>query len=224
VFTTGPFGVVTQTNVALIPAQTQFGGVLIGGPALVTINDTFRTTNNFNGGVFGLRSEGRYGMFTFTSVFKASIGDMHERIDIFGGSNFVDPTGRSGVLSASTTFNTTALNSGAGGGTGGAVGGVLANAGNIGTYVRDRFTVIPEIGLNFGIALTRGCTGYVGVNLIYFPNVIRPGEVVSPLVSSSAIPLSPSYGTAGARRGPPFLFNETDQWLGGVNFGMVFKY
>ena len=193
---------------------------MVGGPAVVQIRDQFRATNQFNGLVVGLKSEARYGMFTASTYAKVGIGEMHERMEIFGGSSFYDPTGRSGV----TTTNQSVFNSATGGGAGAAVGGVLANSGNIGTFVHDRFTVIPQAGTNIGIALTRRLTGYIGVSVLYFPDVVRPGYLVNPVVSSASIPFSASYGAAGAANNPNFLIHEVDHWLGGVNFGMKFSY
>ena len=101
---------------------------------------------------------------------------------------------------------------------------MLANPANIGTFVEDRVSVIPEVGVNFGIALTRGLTGFIGVNFLYIPEVIRPGTQASPIVNSAAIPFSSSFGAAGAQRGPRIIFEQDDYWLGGVNFGLMLRY
>lgn len=222
VFVSGPFGIITQLPAVRLPAQTTFGGVTIGGPAALTIRDQFRTTNRFNGGVIGLRAEGRYGIVTLSTTGKVGIGNMHERVEISGSGSFVDPTGRSGT----TPGIVNAFNLGVGGGTGSAVGGVLANSGNIGVAVRDRFTVIPELTSNIGIAVTRGLTAYVGVTVMFFPDIVRPGDVVNPVVSSAAIPFSPNYGALGffAPRNSPVQIRETEHWLGGVNFGFKLRY
>ena len=184
---------------------------------MVQIRDQFRVTDRFNGAVFGLKSEARYGMFTSSLTLKGAIGNMHERVEIQGASTFVDPLSQSGTP---TTFG---FPSGVGG-NGGAVGGVLAHPGNIGTYVRDRLTVIPEVGGTVGIALTRGLTGYVGVNFIYFPDVVRPGSAVNPVVSPASIPFSPNFGQLGAQRSPGFRFIEEDLWVGGATIGLMLRY
>jgi hypothetical protein len=220
IFVTGPFGVITQLPAANAPAQTVFGGATVGGPAVISITDRFRTRNDFNGLMLGLRAEGRYGMVTVDGYAKASIGDMHERVDIFGGGSFFDPTLRSGT----TPGVLNAFNLGAGGGAGGAVGGVLANASNIGVHTHDRFAVVPEFGGNLGIAVTQGLTLYTGVSFIYFSDIVRPGDQVNPVVSSAAIPFSPNYGAFGAPRSPAFQLRETSHWLGGVNFGLRLRY
>jgi hypothetical protein len=215
VFTGGPFGQVNQ-NTQIVPAQGTLGGAVVGGVAVVRVQDEFRATNRFNGAVLGLKLDGRYGMFTTSATLRTSVGNMHERMEIMGASTFIDPLSQSG--------NPTGFGFASGvGGNGGSVGGVLANPGNIGTYVRDRFTYIPEVGVTFGIALTRGITAYIGGNFIYFPDVIRPGSAINPMVSGSSIPFTTTFGNGGARS-PSFRFIEEDLWLGGATFGLTFRY
>lgn len=215
-FAGGPFGQIGQ-NTVIVPAQAPLGGTIVGGQAVVQIRDQFRATNRFNGGVVGMRFEGRYGMFTSSFTTKVAGGNMHQRVEILGASTFVDPGVQSGTP---TTFG---FPSGIGG-NGGSVGGVLAHPGNIGTYVKDRFTVIPEVTATWGIALTRTLTGYIGVNFIYFPDVTRPGQAVNPFISSASIPFSPNFGAPGFPRSPTFKFNETDLWVGGATFGLQLRY
>jgi hypothetical protein len=219
-FQAGPFGTVTALPAVVGAAQGTFGGEYIQGPAMVTIQDRFTAINQFNGFSIGFKSDARYGMFTCDSFAKIAIGDMHERVNIVGGGYFTDSTGISG--SNANVLGAAAL--GVGGGSGAAVGGVLANAGNIGTHVQDKFTYIPEVGLNFGIALTKGLTGYIGGNFLYFPNIVRPGNLVDPYISSAAIPFSSNYGAAGAPRGSSFQMVESDHWIGGLTCGLILKY
>ena len=205
-FTTGPFGTVSQTGATVAStATTTFGGVGVIGPATIDTRDTFRTINRFNGFVVGLKGEARYGLLTASSFAKIAVGNMYERVEVLGTGAVISGTGTN--RSVGTAF-----------------GGVLANASNIGTYTNDRFTYIPEFGGNVGVALTGGLTGFIGVNFLYFPDVVRPGTIASPLVSSAAIPFSPNYGAAGAPRGPALRIVEEDHWLGGVNFGFMLRY
>lgn len=215
VFNGGPFGQVVQAT-QIIPAQGVLGGAVVGGVAVVQVRDDFRVTNRFNGGVLGFKLDSRYGMFTSTFTAKASVGNMHQRVEIGGASTFTDTLRQSG--------NPTGFGFASGvGGSGGAVGGVLANPGNIGTFVNDRFTYIPEVGATFGVALTRGLTGYVGVNFIYFPDVVRPGSAVNANVTSSSIPFTTTFGNGGPR-GPGFRFIEEDLWIGGATAGLMIRY
>ncbi|MCI0699835.1 MAG: BBP7 family outer membrane beta-barrel protein [Planctomycetia bacterium] len=223
IFTVGPFGIITLTGAGSVPAQGTFGGINFLTPTFIDIRDRFRTTNMFNGGIIGLKAEARYGMITTSGFAKVAVGNMHERLEIFGGGAFFDPTGRSGSAIA-PIFAGGGLVQPNGRGVGTAVGGVLANPANIGTFVQDRFSVIPEFGANVGIALTKGLTGYIGAQFLFIPNVIRPGSQASPIVNSAAIPFSSNYGAAGATRGPRIIFDQDDYWLGGVNFGLQLRY
>ncbi len=216
VFNNGNFGIIGQA-VNIGPALATIGGVVVGGPAVAQIRDEFRATNRFNGLVLGFKTDSRYGMFTSSLVAKCAVGNMHQRMEINGNSTFVDPTSNSG--------NPTAFGFGAGvGGSGGSVGGVLATPGNIGTYISDKFTFVPQVGATFGVALTRGLTGFVGVNFIYFPDMARPGSAVNPFVSSASIPFSPNFGFPGAPRSPAFRFVQEDLWVGGATMGLSLRY
>jgi hypothetical protein len=220
VFQTGPFGVITQSPAVAAPARAPFGGVTIGGLAGLEIRDRFRALNKFNGGVVGLRGEVRYGMWTVSSYTKVAVGNMHERIEVFGGGSFYDPTGRSGV----TRTTQGAFDLRVGGGAGSAIGGVLANTNNLGIFLKDHVDVIPEVGLNVGLALTRSSTIYLGGTLIYFPNVARPGDLINPVVNSSAIPFSANYGNPNAVQTPTLRIVDSHYWLGGVNVGLQIRY
>lgn len=212
VFTTGPFGVVTLVGSTTVPAQASVGGITVVSPTTINVVDSFRTFNHFNGGTLGLRTEARFGIFTTSSFAKVSLGNMRQRLEITGATSFFDPGTQVGtVTTRQPQF-------------GSSVGGVLANASNIGRYNDDRFTAIPEFGGTVGIALTRGLTGYVGVNLLYLPDVIRPGGQASNVVSTAAIPFSSSFGAAGGVRAPQVLFNQDDYWVGGVSFGLRLQY
>jgi hypothetical protein len=222
-FTTGPFGVITQTGVTtLIPAQGTFGGVnLIAPTAVITSRDNFSVRNKFNGASFGLRGEGRYGMVTTSAFAKVAIGNLNERLEVFGGGTLLDTSGRSG----SAIFSGARFNSAVPGRIfGSSLGGLLAANGQIGTFDRDRFSAIPEFGGNVGIALTGGLTAHVGVNFLYVPDLIRPGNQINGTLNSAAVPFSPNFGAPGAPRTGSVVFDESDFWIGGVNFGLTLKY
>jgi hypothetical protein len=219
-FEAGPFGTTIPLQPTLSLASTTVGGVNVTVPGTISIRDTYTAVNQFNGFVVGFNSDARYGMFTANLFGKIAVGDMHERVDISGVSSFYDPSARSGLTPAAAA----AFPGISGGGLGSAYGGVLANAANIGTHIQDRFSYIPEVGGKVGIALTRGLTAYIGGNFLYFPNLVRPGNLVNPVVSSAAIPFSVNYGATGAPRGPGFQMIQTDHWLGGVSCGLILKY
>jgi hypothetical protein len=225
IFVTGPFGVVSQIGSVQTPASGTFGGAQVFGPVVLDVRDSFRVTNRFNGGVLGLKFEGRYGMFTSTFTGKVSLGTMSSRVEINGFSSFTDATGRSGGLPGSGNNIVLGPNgpTGANIGAGGSAGGVLANSGNIGVFTRDQFTAVPELGGTVGIALTSGMTAYVGSHFIFFPDVIRPGSLINPVVNSASIPGSANFGTGGAPN-PGATVRTESLWIGGATFGLMFRY
>ncbi len=222
-FTTGAFGIINTAIGPLTPATGSFAGVNVIGPsAVIETRDNFRVRNKFNGGSLGLRAEGRYGMITTTAFTKVSLGNLNERLEVFGGSSLSDPSGRSG---STPVFPGSSIIPAVPGRTfGSAFGGLLAANGQIGTFDRDQFTAIPEFGGSIGIALTRGLTAHVGLNFLYMPDVIRPGNQVSATLNSAAVPSSTNFGLAGARRTGSVVFDESDFWIGGVSFGLSLKY
>ena len=226
IFVTGPFGVVAQVGVNQGSATANFAGAQVFGPVVLDVRDSFRVQNRLNGGVLGLKFEGRYGLFTTSFTGKVSLGTMSSRVEVNGFSNFLDLTGRSGGLPGSGANVILGQNGrvfGANIGAGGALGGVLANSGNIGVFTRDRFTAVPEIGGNIGVAVTGGMTVYVGSQFMFFPDVIRPGSLINPVVNSSSIPGSPNYGNGGALN-PGVTVRTESLWIGGATFGAMFRY
>ncbi|MFO0823466.1 MAG: BBP7 family outer membrane beta-barrel protein [Gemmataceae bacterium] len=202
-FTTGPFGVPVSTGFLIVPTPVGVGGVVTAAPSVISIADRFVTTNKFNGGNFGARTEFRYGMFTVTATGKIAVGSMHETLRIRGVTSFNNSeTGRAGY----------------------AFGGLYANASNIGTFTNDEFCVIPDVNLTVGINLTRSLSMYLGYNFLYISRAIRPGNQLSPIIDASTVPFSPAYGGTASIPAPVKGLISDDYYLQGVSFGFGFKY
>lgn len=203
IFATGPFGIITQVGVQFTPVPVPFGGLTVSTPAQVTVTDDFRVTNRFNGGNFGLRANVRHGLFTVDATGKIGVGNMEQRVDIRGESSFVD---------------------GSRGTSGAAFGGLYANAANIGRYNRDEFAIIPEGSINVGVAVTRSLTAFVGYSYLYVSEVIRPGQLINPVVNSATVPFSGNYGAVNRPNAPGIVVESDDYWIQGVNFGFTLRY
>ncbi len=199
----GPFGVPIQvgTRVAAIPVPV--GGVFTGAPATVSIVDKFAVTNQFNGGFVGMRTEARCGMFSVTTTGKLGVGEMHEVLDITGGTSFV---------------NTATAQAGS------SYGGLYANSSNIGHFATDRFAIIPELNVNFGVNITRSFSAYVGYGFLFVNRVARPGDQMNPVIDSSTVPFSSSFGDFGHTPQINTLFKQSQFWMNMVNFGFEYKY
>ncbi|MEK6260166.1 MAG: BBP7 family outer membrane beta-barrel protein [Planctomycetota bacterium] len=169
--------------------------------ATIMVTDRFETRNSFYGGQIGARGEWYRGAW-FTNVSgKVAIGDTHQEVRISGTTVFTS--------------------------SGGAVvtqpGGLLALPTNIGTYSRDQFSVVPEIGINVGRQLTNNVRVYGGYSLIYWSSVVRPGDQIDFTVNPTQLPTPAGPGVLVGPARPAFAFNDTDFWAHGLNLGLEFR-
>ena len=158
------------------------------------INDRFRTMNQFNGFDMGVMYERTRGPWSVDLLAKLALGSTRQRVDINGST---------------ITNNGSAQ-----------VGGLLAQESNIGSYSRDRFTILPELGGRLGYQLTHNLKLRLGYTLIFWSNVVRPGDQIDLGVNPNQLP--PAIGNNPAR--PEFVFRDTDYWVQGITFGGEFQW
>ncbi|MEO8272244.1 MAG: BBP7 family outer membrane beta-barrel protein, partial [Aureliella sp.] len=115
--------------------------------------------------------------------------------------------------STSTTVNGTTTN---------ATGGLLAQRTNIGSYERNQFTMVPELGATLGYQVTQRLRATMGYSLVYMGNVVRPGDQVDLNVNPNLLPPENVPFTGPLR--PQFHFVETDYLIHGLNFGGEFRW
>lgn len=166
-------------------------------------SDEFATRNRFYGGQFGLSASVVRGRFIVDFRGSVALGNTHQEIDIAGSQVRATPDG------GLTRFR----------------GGLLALPTNIGHHERDEFSVVPEVGINFGYRLTNAMSVHVGYSFLYWTDVLRPGDQIDTVLDARQIPnfIVPPVSTAGARR-PAVLFRESDFWAQGINFGFQLNY
>jgi hypothetical protein len=207
VTSTGAFGQVTVVGTTTTTGAINVAGLSVPNGSLITIGDSINVRNQFNGAQFGLRGEVRHGMFTLSASGKIAIGLMHEIVDINGYTQLTP-----GVAGSGTPVS------------GRAVGGLFANSSNIGRYVHDEFTTMPEINMNLGMAVTKNVTVWLGYNFLYINNVARPSTELNTLVNTGTVPLSPNYGATNRPLVRQNLFNQDDFWLMGLNTGFTIRF
>lgn len=158
------------------------------------INDRFRTMNQFNGFDMGIMYERCRGPWSVDLLAKLALGNTRQRVDI-SGSTVID-NGQPQV------------------------GGLLAQTSNIGSRSRDRFTILPELGGRVGYQLTHNLKLKLGYTLIFWSNVVRPGDQIDLGVNPNQLP--PAVDSVPAR--PEFVFRDTDYWVQGITFGGEFEW
>jgi hypothetical protein len=167
------------------------------------VNDFFSTRNQFYGGQVGIVADYDYGPFNAVLRATLAMGDTHQDILIDGSQVFTDPG--TGVQH---DFK----------------GGLLALPTNIGRYHRDRFSVIPEMNLNVGYQLTDHVRAFVGYDVLYWNNVVRPGGQIDRNIDISFIPnFIPGVKPTGSDQ-PSAPRESTDFWAQGITVGLEVRY
>gem|GEM_PF-1385114 len=172
------------------------GGFFVPGTTFDSF-DQFDTKNEFHGGEIGLMLEMRRCRWSFEFLTRVALGNMRQTVTIDGASSIFD------------TMNTVVT-----------PGGLLTQPTNIGTYVNDEFTVIPEAGAKVGLQLTDHIKASVGYNFIYVSNVARPGGQIDSGVNISQID---GGALAGSPRPAPRL-GDTDFWLQGGSASLELRF
>jgi hypothetical protein len=198
-------GLHIQEDVLFTRNDTTFTLFNVGNHFLV--NDRFDTRNQFYGGQIGAEAVYLAGRWSVDVTGKLALGANHQTIDINGNQVLTTTQG------AMTTFP----------------GGLLALPSNIGHHTRDRFAVVPEIGIKLGYQLTEWCRATVGYNFLFMNNVVRPGDQVDRVIDVTQVPnfVPPGVTVPPNPTGVPrplVPFRETNFWAQGVTFGLEFRY
>ncbi|MCA9168181.1 MAG: BBP7 family outer membrane beta-barrel protein [Planctomycetales bacterium] len=106
-------------------------------------------------------------------------------------------------------------------GSGNRLGGVFAQTTNIGTFQHDAVTVIPELNLTAGYALTPNIRARCGYTFLWLSNVLRPAKQIDTRIDGRFLNATVAQPIVN----PPAFFPaqrfETESvWLQGLNFGL----
>jgi Putative beta barrel porin-7 (BBP7) len=159
-----------------------------GNDPTLDVSDRFRTVNNFNGADFGALFQRRYCRWSVDFLMKLALGSTNSRVTI-GGSTV--------ITSGQTTT---------------APGGLLAARSNMGTYDRDSFAVVPEIGLTLGYDVTCQLRATAGYTFLYWSQVARPPDQID-------LNVNPNGGAF-----PQFNFHCADFWAQGLTLGLDYRF
>jgi hypothetical protein len=162
------------------------------------LQDSFKSTNDFNGGQIGLVGERQFGQWFLGARNLVALGNTHSDVTINGFTRITSPAGVSTVNA----------------------GGLLTQPTNIGSFSADKFAVVYEAETMLGYQLTDSIRAFAAYSFLYWSNVARAGDQIDLVVNSSQIP----PGTLNGVARPLFVRHAKDFWAQGISFGMEMKY
>ncbi len=169
-----------------------------------TVLDRFSTTNDFTGGEIGFDWGIERNRWSLNLLSKLGIGNNRQKVSIYGETTLTPVDDDPPPPQA---------------------GGLLAQVSNIGSYERDSFSVIPELNVNLGYKCTPNLKFLVGYTLIYWTDVVRPGDQIDREINGTLVPRfgeDPNAVIPPFR--PQFVFNETNVLIQGLNLGGEYSW
>jgi hypothetical protein len=167
----------------------------VGGGRL-TVLDSFGADSRFYGGQVGLNGEVQVGRWFVTARGQVALGGTDQIVRVRGASTLTAPSGAS--ISSPN--------------------GLLALPSNIGRSSDSEFSVVPELGINLGYAVTEQLRVHVGYNLLYWTHAVRAADQIDPVLNFTQF--NPG-GPVGPIR-PAVPFTDDDFWVQGLTFGVEF--
>jgi hypothetical protein len=165
----------------------------------IQVHDSFSGRNDFYGSEIGLRTQIYRGRWSLEVLTKVAVGNNHETV-VIDGQTIVTPP----LQPAQPPSNA----------------GVFAGPTNSGTYQRDVFTMIPQLGLELGRQMNCHWRAYVGYNILYWGSVVRGGDQIDLNLDPRNFPPA----QAGALPFPAFPGRTSAFWAHGVNVGTEFRF
>jgi hypothetical protein len=158
--------------------------------------DRFDSDNQFHGAEFGVELREQMDCWSLNLLGKVALGTTNTEVIIDGRTTNTVPN------AGAATF----------------VGGLLAQQTNIGTFERDSFAVIPELGAKLSRDLTCNLRFSVGYTFIFWPTVLRAGEQIDRNVSQF-----PPDAPAGTLQ-PAFRPQSQGFVVQGLQLGLEYQF
>lgn len=176
-----------------------FNGVLAGPPAAVGTNDHVSTQNRFYGPSFGLRAAGAWNRVTYQVSARCGLGWVTQSQTTAGTTTFY----ADGITPTATTS-----------------GGMLIFPQNSGRITRTQFAAVPEFGFKLGYQVTRRMGVYMGYDLVYLSNAVRPSDVVKQPINPTLLPTGQNFGIPFGPISPVGGFSSSDFLLNSISGGI----
>ncbi len=180
--------------------------IVAGNPVTsLTIGDSFHTQNRVQGVELGLRGEIGGGAFFANATAKVTLGVNQQRVDISGVT--------SGTGETAVSFPSGLL----------AVGDATF-PGNLGSHHYNQFIIMPEFGLQAGLQISSHARIFLGYDLLYLNDVVRPGSQIEPVINPRYVPSDPAFGIPVGFDSPRPTRARNDFFAHGVSIGIEFQY
>jgi len=199
-----------RQDTAFVPNDGAVNPLVVAGAEVtsLTIGDSFHTRNRVQGVELGLRGEVGGGAFFANATAKVTLGVNQQRVDI------------SGFTSGTAVADGSVVN---------ASSGLLAvgNAdfpGNLGSHHYNQFIIMPEFGLQGGVQLSSHARVFIGYDLLYINDVVRPGSQIEPVINPQFVPSDSAFGIPVGFNNPRPNRARNDFFAHGVSVGIEFQY
>jgi hypothetical protein len=201
---------ITERSQAINGSTINFG-VPFPDPNSISVIDRFRGRNQFYGGQLGLRAAATWRSLFFAAQGKLALGATHEVVDISGISTLNMPNATVNGVSAPIPPTTIAV-------------GRFAAPSNIGTFISDRFAIVPEFEGRVGVCVSQGVIVFAGYNFLYINHVARPGDQIDRSLDLTQIPTAFEYNPNVPGTRPRVPMTQSYFWAQGLDFGIEIAY
>lgn len=164
----------------------------------ISITDSFRAVNEFQGAELGYSAEYYRKRWTFELIARLAMGRNRQFVAINGATVVVEPG------PVQTVYP----------------GGVLALPTNIGRYERNPFIVVPQFAAEVGYQCTPRLKVRLGYDVVMWSSVVRAGDQIDLNVNPTQIP----PGALAGQASPAFLFDTSSFFTHGLNVGAELRY
>ncbi len=171
----------------------------IAAGTVLTYSDEFRANNVFNGGQLGLVYQVDRCVWHWEVLARVALGNTATRVNVDGQTNRFVPD-----------FPLYTID-----------GGLLAQPTNIDQFDQNRFSVIPEIGVNVSYDLTCRLRASIGYSFLAWTQVMRPADQIDTTVDRRHLE---GAGAAGGAVDPAFPDNTTTFWAQGAQIGLEYRW
>ncbi|MFM8270827.1 MAG: BBP7 family outer membrane beta-barrel protein [Gemmata sp.] len=178
-----------------------FNGAVLPPGVTVSTSDSFRGRTEFHGAIIGAQAAGFHNNLSLTAFAKVGAGINLQVMRVDGSTTATGPG------ATQTTF-----------------GGVRALPSNFGRDTNTDFSMVGEFGIELAYHLTRRISVRGGYNLLFWSDVLRPGNAIDPVVNFTQVPIDPTFGQSGGAARPVNVFRSSDFLAQGLVVGLQLDY